>query len=61
MVRCHDATTSSFVAKVQGEVFAYFHAVTVKRNVVCGIDCLACQDEFFMNNPLDIKENAEYS
>jgi hypothetical protein len=25
MVRCHDATASSFVAKVQGEVFAHFH------------------------------------
>jgi hypothetical protein len=25
--------------------------------VVCGIDCLACKDEFFMNNSLDVKEN----
>jgi hypothetical protein len=25
--------------------------------VVCGTDCLACQDEFFVNNPLDVKEN----
>jgi hypothetical protein len=24
--------------------------------VVCGIDCLACQDEFFANNPLDVKK-----
>jgi hypothetical protein len=31
MVYCHDATASSFVAKVQGEVFAYFHAVAIKR------------------------------
>jgi hypothetical protein len=22
---------------------------------VCGIGCLACQDEFFMNNSLDVK------
>jgi hypothetical protein len=26
-VRCRDATASSFVAKVRGEVFAHFHAV----------------------------------
>jgi hypothetical protein len=29
--------------------------------VVCGILYLACQDEFFANNPLDIKDNDEYS
>jgi hypothetical protein len=29
-VRRHDATASSFVAKVRGEVFAHFHAVAVK-------------------------------
>jgi hypothetical protein len=27
---------------------------------VCGIDCLICQDYFFENNPLDIKENYEH-
>jgi hypothetical protein len=32
MVRCRDATASSFIAKVRGEVFEYFHAVAVKRN-----------------------------
>jgi hypothetical protein len=32
MVRCHDAAVSSFVAKVRGEVFLYFHAVAVKRH-----------------------------
>jgi hypothetical protein len=31
-MRCRDATASSFVAKVQDEVFAHFHAVTVKRH-----------------------------
>jgi hypothetical protein len=31
-VRCHDAAASSFVTKVQGEVFAHFHKVTVKRH-----------------------------
>jgi hypothetical protein len=29
-LRCRDATTSSFVTKVQGEVFSHFHAVAVK-------------------------------
>jgi hypothetical protein len=25
--------------------------------VVCGIDCLSCQDEFFATNPPNVKEN----
>jgi hypothetical protein len=50
-VRCYYATASSFVAKVRGEVFVHFHAVAVKVTVMCRIDCLACQDEFFVNNP----------
>jgi hypothetical protein len=30
--------------------------------VVCGIDCLAYQDEFFVNNnTLDVKENEEHA
>jgi hypothetical protein len=41
-VRCRDATASSFVAKVRGEVFAHFHAFAVKlhssmRNGLFGI------------------------
>jgi hypothetical protein len=32
MVNCRDATASSFVAKVRGEVFAHFHAVAVKHH-----------------------------
>jgi hypothetical protein len=32
MVRCRDATASSFVAKVLGEVIAHFHAVAVNRH-----------------------------
>jgi hypothetical protein len=31
-VRCRDATASSFVTKVRGEVFAHFHAVAIKRH-----------------------------
>jgi hypothetical protein len=30
--RCRDATGSSFVAKVRGEVFAHVHAVAVRRH-----------------------------
>jgi hypothetical protein len=32
MVHYSDARMSSFAAKVRGEVFANFHAVTVKRH-----------------------------
>jgi hypothetical protein len=28
--------------------------------VECGIDCLACQDELFVNDPLDVKGNYEH-
>jgi hypothetical protein len=37
------------------------HAVTIKVTGVCGIGCLACQDQFFVNNPLDVKENDEHA
>jgi hypothetical protein len=49
----YDATASYFVSIVQSEVFAHFHSLTV----MCVIDCLACQDEFFVNNPLDVTGN----
>jgi L-lysine 2,3-aminomutase len=58
---CSDATASSFVAKVWGEVSAYLHTVAIKVTVVCGIDCLVCQNKFFVNNPLDVKENYEHA
>jgi hypothetical protein len=29
--------------------------------VVCGIDCLACQDEFFMKNTLDVEESDDHT
>jgi hypothetical protein len=32
MVCCRDAAVSSFVAKVQVEVFAHFHAVVVNHH-----------------------------
>jgi hypothetical protein len=30
------------------------------NTVVCGIHCLACQDELFVNNPIDVIENDEH-
>jgi hypothetical protein len=31
-MHCHDATASSFAAKVRGKVFSHYHAVAVKRH-----------------------------
>jgi hypothetical protein len=56
LVNCHDATASSLANKVWGKVFARFYTVDVNVRVVCRIDCLACQDEFFVNNPLYVKK-----
>jgi hypothetical protein len=50
-----------FVTKVRGEVFAHFHALAVNVTGVCGIGCSACQDEFFVNTPLDVTENDEHA
>jgi hypothetical protein len=60
-VHCRDAPASSFVTKVPGEVFAHFQAVAVKVTVVSGNDCLGSKDEFFMNNPLTVKENDDHA
>jgi hypothetical protein len=49
--------SSKFAAKS----FAYFHVVAVNVTLVCGIDCFVCQDEFFVNNPLDVNENYEHA
>jgi hypothetical protein len=51
-VICRDGTVSFSWLKLE-QFFAHFHAVT------WGIDCLACQGEFFVNNLLDVKENYE--
>jgi hypothetical protein len=32
VLRCRDEIVDSFVAKVRSEIFAHFHAVTVKRH-----------------------------
>jgi hypothetical protein len=47
--RYRDSETSSFVAKVRGEVLVYFRSVAVKRRTV------------FVNNPLDAKEIDEHA
>jgi hypothetical protein len=53
---CCDATASASVAKVQDEVFAHLPAVAVKVTVLCKIGCSVCQDEFYVNNPHDVKQ-----
>jgi hypothetical protein len=59
MLRCRDATVTSFVAKVRGEVFAHFYPVTLKRhnsmqNSLFGLPGrILCEQ----NNPFDVKEN----
>jgi hypothetical protein len=58
-VRCRYTTASSFVVKVRVEVFARSHAVAVRHHSSMRNWVLACQDEFFVNNRLDVKENDE--
>jgi hypothetical protein len=59
-VHCHDATAHSFASKVWEKVFVHFQS---PYNVTagCGTNRLACQDEFFVNNNLDIKQNDEHT
>jgi hypothetical protein len=61
MVRCHEATASSSVAKVRSEVFAYIMKSPSNVTAVCGIDSLACQDEFFVIFPFEVNENDEHA
>jgi hypothetical protein len=58
---CYDATASSFVPTVWDEVFSHFHTVAIKVTVEFGIDRMACQKEFFVNNTFDVKENYEHA
>jgi hypothetical protein len=32
-----------------------------EKTVVCGINCSACLEAFFVYNPLDVKENVEHA
>jgi hypothetical protein len=50
-MRFREATASLFVANIRGEILEHFYAVVINVTVVSGIDCLACKEEFFMNNP----------
>jgi hypothetical protein len=43
------------------QVFTRYHTVAVKRHSICGIDCSSFQDEFFVNNLLDVKENYDHA
>jgi hypothetical protein len=56
MVHWRDGPDSSFIAIAWGRVFVYFHTVAVKFTIEFGIDRLTCQNEFFVNNPLDVKD-----
>jgi hypothetical protein len=38
-----------------------FGAVFAHVTVVCRIDCMACQEDFFVNYPLDAKEHDEHA
>jgi hypothetical protein len=61
-MRCYDATTSSFVAKVCHEVFAHFHAVGVKRHSsIWNLTVWAARTIFCVTNPHDVKENDEHA
>jgi hypothetical protein len=61
MVHCDDATAGSFVIKAWVKSSNIFTQLPQNATIVCGIDCLACQDEFFENNLLDVKENYEHA
>jgi hypothetical protein len=57
MVHCRDATVSFLLPKLGAKSSHIFTQSLYNVTVVCGIDCLASQDEFRKNNPLDVKEN----
>jgi hypothetical protein len=59
-VRCRDATVSSLSPKFEKSSHIFTQSPQ-NFTIVCGIDCLACQDEFLLNNPLDVKENDEHA
>jgi hypothetical protein len=59
-VHYNDATASFSLARVRGEVLAHFHVVAVTHHSIRQ-NCLICQDEFFVNNPLYVKENDEHA
>jgi hypothetical protein len=44
-----------------GEIFTYFYAIIIKVAELCRIHCVACQDEFYVNNSHNVKENEEHA
>jgi hypothetical protein len=61
MVRCRDATVSYLSPKFGAKSSHNFTKSPWNATTVCGIDSLAYQNKFFLNNPLDIKENYEHA
>jgi hypothetical protein len=47
--------------KFWAKSFHIFRHSPQNATVVCGIDCMACQDELFVNNPIDVKDNDEHT
>jgi hypothetical protein len=60
IMQCNDAPASSLSPEIGVKSKHIFTQSPQNTAVVCGIDCLACQDKFFVNNPLDAKENDEH-
>jgi hypothetical protein len=51
-----------FVTKVQGEVFAHFHAVPVKHHSSMWNRQFGMPGRLiFLNNPIDVKQSYEHS
>jgi len=61
MGHCNDEAARSVLAKVGGDVFARFHAVTAKLRSRTQNLQLACWDKFFVHNPLDVKESYDHA
>jgi hypothetical protein len=58
MAHCHNATATTFIAKFR---YPHLHAVTVKCHSSIQNWLFGLYDEFFVKNPLDVKENGEHA
>jgi hypothetical protein len=62
MVHCCNERDNSFVTKICGEVFTHILMQSPQNvTVVCRIDCLAYQDEYFVNKPLRVRNNYKHA
>ena len=61
MGHCHEEAARSVLAKVGGDVFALFHAVSANFALEPRIHSSACWDKFFMHNPLHVKESDDHA